>query len=495
MFLPLLFVAFTFKVYAIPTPLDSDSEVASPSAFIPLFDLSSSSDINLAGRTMVEIVRSCAFTIFACIYTSLHHNIPHPDATPRQIYGGRLRTCFYALIAPEAVIWWAARQWSGARKIASTVNSKWPEWTTTHSHFVQMGGLEGIHPDGRREVIDPLYFNIAIEQGDFDMDGLRFSKKQINDCSKGDLTTIGLATLQTSWYILQCIARHCQHLPLTVLEIVTLAFALLNIITYILWWDKPLNMDCQRTIHIKNGRVRNRVVESLIVDQVTSTGYPLDSSPQDPLPQHELWKDDLLRSEKEEGHDHDQLDQRDCKNLTTVNADSDVKGGIGPRFLHGLKCGGDRLILHPFRVFLLPFREMVQCEEVDPGARHVPAFYALPIHHRGSQMRSMACGLGYLLGWIPLLAFTYQFPTRFEFVMWRCSTIIIMVIPCSPSGWPWLRLHAAAEPTIKFLLYYPVPFLYILARVSLVILAFLALRDPQPGVFQTGSWTSHIPHF
>jgi len=35
-----------------------------------------------------------------------------------------------------------------------------------------------------------------------------------------------------------------KHVHLTELELVTLAFAALNFVTYGLWWNKPLNVQC-----------------------------------------------------------------------------------------------------------------------------------------------------------------------------------------------------------------------------------------------------------
>jgi hypothetical protein len=70
------------------------------------------------------------------------------------------------------------------------------------------------------------------------------SKEEIKDKSKGDTLTKGLVLIQTAWFLLQCVARGAQHLSLTELELATAAFALLNIVTYVLWWDKPLNVQC-----------------------------------------------------------------------------------------------------------------------------------------------------------------------------------------------------------------------------------------------------------
>jgi len=48
--------------------------------------------------------------------------------------------------------------------------------------------------------------------------------------------------MQLSWFILQCVARGIQGLALTKLELVTLAMASLNAITFAFWWSKPLSV-------------------------------------------------------------------------------------------------------------------------------------------------------------------------------------------------------------------------------------------------------------
>jgi hypothetical protein len=68
------------------------------------------------------------------------------------------------------------------------------------------------------------------------------TEKEIRDRSKGDILSKGFAILQTGWFVLQCIARRFQGLPITELEILTLAFAALNFATYGLWWNKPLDV-------------------------------------------------------------------------------------------------------------------------------------------------------------------------------------------------------------------------------------------------------------
>jgi hypothetical protein len=65
---------------------------------------------------------------------------------------------------------------------------------------------------------------------------------EIQDKSKGDGLSKTLALVQTMWFILQCISRGIEKLPMAELEVATCAFAVLNFATYILWWYKPLNV-------------------------------------------------------------------------------------------------------------------------------------------------------------------------------------------------------------------------------------------------------------
>ncbi len=96
-----------------------------------------------------------------------------------------------------------------------------------------MGGITTVNPafeDNDSE--DPDSQVLSFEQykqltaGTEDM-GFKLPKitvSDIKDRSKGDLSRL-IAILQTTWFILQCIARGQQQLAVTELELVTLAVA------------------------------------------------------------------------------------------------------------------------------------------------------------------------------------------------------------------------------------------------------------------------------
>ena len=53
---------------------------------------------------------------------------------------------------------------------------------------------------------------------------------QIKDKGKSDWLAKSLVLLQTSWFVMQCIARAIEHLLVTYLKIVTLAYAAMNFV-------------------------------------------------------------------------------------------------------------------------------------------------------------------------------------------------------------------------------------------------------------------------
>ncbi|GJJ06801.1 hypothetical protein Clacol_000997 [Clathrus columnatus] len=63
--------------------------------------------------------------------------------------------------------------------------------------------------------------------------------------SKQDSLAKTFALVQTTWFVTQCIARKAQHpsLPLTQIELMACAYAILNAAIYFFWWYKPFKVD------------------------------------------------------------------------------------------------------------------------------------------------------------------------------------------------------------------------------------------------------------
>lgn len=188
-------------------------------------------------------------------------------------------------------------------------------WTTTHGHFLQMGGFR-LHTTARenfvetyhtpelrtRKLISPgaqyqpqngsdtfkanthlicqitgkyrprviserdisrIDFGDDIWEGVLTISSLKtllsenlihfpsITEDEINDRSKGDALSKGIALLQLTWFIMQVIARAVQGLAITELELTTAALAGLNGIMYFFWWSKPRDVQFPVVIRTK----------------------------------------------------------------------------------------------------------------------------------------------------------------------------------------------------------------------------------------------------
>ena len=117
-----------------------------------------------------------------------------------------------------------------------------------------MGGFILIDPgkedtapnEQQRTVLTLDYFKERL-----DMKIPKITAADIEDRSKGDALSKMIAILQTTWFIVQCVGRGQQRLALTELELVTLALASLNAVTFAIWWHKPLGVQEPVKIYLK----------------------------------------------------------------------------------------------------------------------------------------------------------------------------------------------------------------------------------------------------
>ncbi|KAJ7838804.1 hypothetical protein B0H14DRAFT_2588417 [Mycena olivaceomarginata] len=193
------------------------------------------SDLDVDSRSLFNILGGCLATVFACTWVSVHLNVPGPKQGQLALTWRRLGLMLAAVIAPELIAGFAARQFLDALWFSEKYNV-----SITHGFFFAMGGFvsaDGHHPIVTEEQLRlrPEYL-VAIR-------GIRV--EDIEDKSKGDLLSKGLAVLQGLWFTIQgpsygrhhdLLMRVQQHLPLTELEVATLAFQFVNIFIWLLWW-------------------------------------------------------------------------------------------------------------------------------------------------------------------------------------------------------------------------------------------------------------------
>ncbi|CAG8731266.1 4690_t:CDS:2, partial [Acaulospora colombiana] len=147
-------------------------------------------------------------------------------------------------------------------------------WTPMQAFFVIMGGFYAYKREpGRRPGSEQPCYPLSgdtmlklVRQGKVALP----SEEEIDDRNKSDWFAKLLVLFQTTWFVAQCIARKKEGLPLTELEIVTLAYTVVNFGTSLAWWSKPRNVNRPIAIvslrsAIAQKRETNR--ESDIVDE------------------------------------------------------------------------------------------------------------------------------------------------------------------------------------------------------------------------------------
>jgi len=316
---------------------------------------------------------------------------------------------------------------------------------------------------------------------------------EINDRSKGDGLSKLLAILQTSWFILQCIARVFQGLALTELELVTLAMASLNAITYAFWWSKPLsvrepvnvyvteragvvaetvnrNIDDEDVVYYTARDVTNvrlTPIESedwccalclLPISLIFSITYPVFCL----FPLGILF---LLRIIKTKNVKKPQDDETVATRVvytirkSRYNLTHSIREYFGGREgpLEALQ-GSDDLsftmqwffvmpaylflllllltILSPlFAIFFIASLiftaafKIVTTNRVPPGATHVPPFYAPRTNSDKYSRMIVFAVFGLIFGGIHCIAWDFAFPTDFERSLWRYTSLVLTAIP------------------------------------------------------------------
>jgi hypothetical protein len=160
------------------------------------------------------------------------------------------------LIAPEVTCSVALRQWEESRSTVKEMKGYGIEWTTTQSFYAAMGGYV-LRYDNKEvplltsEIISLLKHNS--EERNSEQEELKerpppfqlpiLEERDIKDRSKASGFTKFFTIVQTGWLVAQCIVRGVQHLPISELEIATVAFATCTVVASGLWWNKPLDVE------------------------------------------------------------------------------------------------------------------------------------------------------------------------------------------------------------------------------------------------------------
>ncbi|KAJ7800105.1 hypothetical protein B0H14DRAFT_2616467 [Mycena olivaceomarginata] len=393
------------------------------------------SDPDVDTRTLFNIISGCLATVFACTWISVHPNVPGPGQGKLARAGRRLGLMLVAVIAPELMAGFAARQFLDARWF-----SKKYDVSLAHGFFFAMGGFvsaHGHHPIVTEEQLrlHPEYL-AAIQS---------IREEDIEDKSKGDSLSKGMVLLQGLWFTAQCLARVQQHLPLTELEVATLAFQFVSIFIWLLWWKKPLDVQQPQPIVLQ--------VEPANSDEVFFRPFLVKAS---------HWLSESRSVVNANANAILMGDYPDFEPLASTSVPSfwSTHGGLG-----------------------LSAVELGLSVEESPGQ---------PCH--GIRFASKFIPIQLLIGTvfgglIHCWAWDEHFPSTAELLIWRFCLLVIAATPFSIT-------RSAAETVAKIspITTYAALVSYIGARLLLIVVSFTTLRALPPGAFVDVNWSAYIPH-
>lgn len=357
----------------------------------------------------------------------------------------RLKLMMLAIIAPEIIVAWALRQRMVAFQVAEgvspviyykklnySISTHHLEHSITivHGFFISMGGFV----TAKGQILHPVTPHALRGRADI-LDGIEeISSDEISDKSKGDEITRGLALIQTTWFIVQCIARIRQSLPLTELEVITLAFSFLNIVIRVIWWHKPL--DVRYPV-----RIGPPVQPSL-----------LSSSPS----RREPFAPDWVKAIE---YTYNLVLNSAVVMFAGEKDDDDIpKNAVQVPTLWAGRLGRrSRGLAAAFAIFL-------------------------------------AMGFGA----IHCAAWNSSFPTTVESVLWRVSSVTVIAVPFLFFLDTALLLKVDVPEWYHDLTWWIVlplgVFSYVIARSLLMALPFVSLRSLPAEAYTDIEWTSYIPH-
>lgn len=222
------------------------------------------------GRGTIGILTSCICTLIICLWTCLHLHIPPPSVTYLGAIARKLRWMIIGAIAPELMAATALGQYLCVKDQIHRINSlagilsPTDKWSMTDGFYANMGGYVLSVPNRSHIVLNT---NQLISLVQANLITLPPSSLQaIEDKSKADGFAKGLACMQASWFVLSSLARTLQALPITTLELSTIAYVFFAILIYASLWRKPLDIRVPTFVTLVKSAddvKQNAVLESL----------------------------------------------------------------------------------------------------------------------------------------------------------------------------------------------------------------------------------------
>ena len=140
----------------------------------------------------------------------------------------------------------------------------WADMSLVHGFYIVMGGyVFDISKDNRPRIwpqkvdrLTPSVMSIlnCLTSRDKELRQVVpfISEGEIWDKSKANSLAKSIVCIQAIWFCAQCVARLGQGMPVSLLELNTFAHAICALLVYVLWWDKPLDVQEPTVIDVSH---------------------------------------------------------------------------------------------------------------------------------------------------------------------------------------------------------------------------------------------------
>lgn len=354
--------------------------------------------------------------------------------------------------------------------------------------------------------------------------------EEIWDKSKADSFAKGAVLFQGAWLVTQSIAREVQGLPITPLELFTLAFVVSTAMSYFFWWRKPQNVSTNTTLACDYAVTRIRV----------DAGQPPDAWDQTPL--------DWVESEGRRWTRRKSFSHFGMGTAKTVAAAPATQAAATST--QDLEKSHSRAwtAVSPSTTLVAGQSFPLEPEPKRPVQRIandaiMPAVLSAKVY-AGLIIPSMIHSCIHLLGW------NMDYPSNMERQLWRASTVALAAMSCIAVGvvrtlnllgykgrytlvfvWVnvesyraqemqvphgqrqagpggnrnstlasfgrrcWARITAVARRvTVAEILLSLATLVLVLARLYIIVEVVISLRSQPEGVYVSLDWLSFLPH-
>ena len=260
--------------------------------------------------------------------------------------------------------------------------------------------------------------------------------------------------VQVAWFCTNCASRLFQHLPLSLLEVSTAAHAFCTLLTYFVWWSKPINVGAPTLMREKEAQ------EVYALLKCSNREY-----------------DEALEMAKK-------------------RAAGDSSAPTGPQKSEKIILAANALQ----HLLPIPERPPLQYGFKKPD-QLVPGNFS-NYAHRANFFVSMTMAISPILyGLVHFLAWSDNFPTPLERLLWRISSF---VVTCSglmnvSMGFSffWLVDHFDSrgfDALATVMAIVVIPAAHLLASGFLVVESFRQLLFLDPAAYLLPSWSIYWPH-